>query len=184
MSPQPAAKPAGHIAQIDDRAAAVPTMTGGETLFGFIDETGLDAERREKNSNYGNHRHHPFRKYVEGVLQELKTKHGMRITRETREMTNLICTEVARLPFLPDDIEKDKDGRTDLDQQIEKTAKRAESQLDSPMVWTAAAKRICTVALDRRKQDPDGTKGIAWIDEHPEERVQRLAEERAAREVV
>lgn len=161
------------ITSVDDSAA-----TGGASLAGFVDEESLTAEIIRGNPNRQGP--HPFRVYCEKVRADA----GVPDTQETRQMTSVICGEVARLPFLPDGKDivetrgegENKKELTELDLQIEKTAKRAEEQLGSAMVWTSAARKLASAAIDLRRQDPDGKKGKAWVnDPLPGERVAKAA---------
>ena len=160
MSPQ--ARTA-RVAAVDDTAAGPARMSGsGGTIFGYVDESSLTEELAKTNPNA---RPHPFAAYVRRVIK----LSGVPDAQETREMASHICGVVARLPFLPDDKTtvdtKTVDGKqvkvTEFDQQVEKTAQRAEEALDSEMVWTASALKLAKAALDLRKGDPDGAKGKA-----------------------
>jgi hypothetical protein len=138
-------------------------MSGGANLGGFIDEGSLSEELVSTNPNYGPHRPHPFAAYVKRVIAES----GVKDSKETREMASQIAGVVARLPFLPDPTTKieDDQGRetTEFEQQIVKTARRAEAAVESEMVWTASALKLSRTALEMRKRDPDGSKGVAWV---------------------
>jgi hypothetical protein len=157
------------VAALDDRAAGPAQMTGGENVFGFIDEGTLNDELRRKNPNHGPHNPHPFAAYIEKVMRNA----GIQVTRDSRAMASDIAGRVARLPFVPDREqvlevrrvgEKEKE-LTEFDLQAEKTARRAEEALDSEVVWTAAALKLAYAALELRAQDPDGSKGVAWVNE-------------------
>jgi hypothetical protein len=150
--------PAPRVAAVDDSAAGPASAT----LGGIIDESGLAAEVTSRNPNYNPQRPHPFRRYIEAVIQQS----GVPLAKETREMASVICSEVAALPFLPDSEENiGENGETEYDLQVIKTAKRAEENLDSAMVWTASARKLSSAALALRKKDPDGSKGIAWVND-------------------
>ena len=154
MSPAPKAVP--DVAETGEGSRAA-------TLGGFIDEESLSAEVTRTNPNYGPHRPHPFQGYIAKVI----VKAGIPDRPQVRELCSLICGEVAALPFVPDRESALDDGKTEFDQQVLKTAERAEKALDSPMVMTMAARKIALAALELRAEDPDGTKGIAWVNSPP-----------------
>ena len=166
----PPVRTPGRVAAIDDRAAGPATMSrGGGNLFGFIDESGLNEELIRKNPNYGPHNPHPFAAYVDRVLAHAKIP----VSKDGRAMAADIAGRVARLPFCPDHKDavetRTVSGKavemTEFDLQAEKTAKRAEEALDSEAVWTGTALRIARAALELREQDPNGEKGIAWVND-------------------
>lgn len=147
---------------IDDSASGAAVMTGGAGLGGFIDESALSDELAAKNKNYGGNRGpmHPIRTYIMGVIRDS----GVPDAQATRELSSHICGVVARLPFCPDD-ETQVDGKTDFERQVIKTARRATEFLDSEMDWTSAAMKLSRTALERRKLDPDGKLGLAWVND-------------------
>ena len=152
------------ITSVDSSAAG----SVGQGFANMVDQRSLAAELDQRNNP--NRAVHPFRKYIQDVI----VKAGVPDAQETREMASHICGTVARLPFLPDttavlETREGPDGKviklTEFDQQVEKTAARAEQQLDSEMVWTASALKIARAALELRKEDPDGSKKIAWVND-------------------
>jgi hypothetical protein len=146
------------ITRVDESAAGSP----GQAFNQLVDQRSLAEEILSKNPNRA--KKHPFRLYIEKVIAES----GVPATQETSAMASLICDGVAKLPFLPDNVTNvaipPAKKMTEFDQQIEKTAQRAEIALDSAMVWTSAALKLSRTALELRRQDPDGSKGIAWVD--------------------
>jgi hypothetical protein len=149
---------------------------GGGDIFGYVDESSLNEELKSRNKNHNPDNPHPFSIYVHRVIG----LSGVPDAQETREMASHICGVVARLPFLPDDkatvATKTVDGKefkvTEFDQQVEKTAKRAEEALDSEMVWTASALKLAQAAMDLRREDPTGALGKsskgregAWVND-------------------
>jgi hypothetical protein len=163
------------ITSVDDRAAG----SAGQGFANLVDQSSL-AEELNKSGN-PNRKPHPFRAYCNRVIE----KAGVPDAQETREMASNICGAVARLPFVPDDKTKIPDGdggtTTEFEQQIRKTARRAEETLDSEMVWTASALKISKAALEIRKGDPDGSKHEAWVnDPLPGERRELAAAAAAA----
>ncbi len=154
MSPAPSKAPAREVERSGPVVAVHESQAGaGGTIGGWIDETALAKEIASGNPNYNPDRPHPFRKYIQAVIEKAEVPDAA----ATREMGSVICSEVARLPFVPDE--------ADFDAQIKKTAQRAEDGLDSPMVWTSAAQKLARAALELRREDPDGTRGIAWVND-------------------
>jgi hypothetical protein len=157
------------ISAVDDRAAVGP----GGGSFGHdtqgahgpaVDLRELEAEVLSRNPNRRGK--HPFQEYWERVVREA----GVPDAHETRRMASVICGEVAALPFTPDDetpvpVPGSQKKTTEFEQQIERTALSAEKTLDSKMVWTASALKIARKALELRKRDPDGSRGIAWVND-------------------
>jgi hypothetical protein len=148
------------ITSVDDRAAG----SVGDGFREGVDQRSLAQEILAKNPNRAEK--HPFRVFCERVIRES----GVPDAQETREMASIVCGEVAKLPFLPDaetplPIPGTTRKTTEFEQQIEKTARRAEEALDSAMVWTASALKIARTALELRQKDPDGSKGIAWVND-------------------
>jgi hypothetical protein len=138
-----------------------------------LDVRSLQQEILAKNPNRA--RKHPVRIYCERIIRES----GVPDAQETRQMASLVVGDVARLPFVPDSemqilVPGTNRKTTEFEQQIEKTAQRAEQALDSPMVWTASALKLARVALELRQKDPDGSEGIAHVnDPLPGEEQQR-----------
>lgn len=161
MSPAATRQP--KVAAIDDSAEA-PATIGGEGIANFIDEPSLQ-NATEKAAKQNRQETRPFRQYQKKVIELA----GVPSTHQTRQMASHVCGAVARLPFVPDDKTpiKDDNGNdtTEFEQQIIKTAQYAEGQLDSEMIWTVSARKLARAALDLRKQDPDGSKGIAWVND-------------------
>lgn len=147
------------VTSVDDKASG-PT---GNAFGALVDQESLATELDQRKNP--NRKPHPFRAYTERVRMTA----GVPDAQETREMCSHICGIVARLPFLPDYKEEIDDGfggkTTEFAQQIIKTARSAESQLESEMVWTASALKLSRAALEIRKSDPDGKKGIAWVND-------------------
>lgn len=162
MSPAPKTAPVRAEVEIEDSPAIAAT------LGGFIDESGLAAEVRERNPNYGPHRPHPFRGYVMRVMAAA----GVRDARANREAASIVCGIVASLPDLPDREEILDGGKTEYDLQVERTASTAESQVDSPIVMTVTARKLTRAALELRYADPEGVLGRstegregAWVND-------------------
>lgn len=142
------------ITAVDDSAAG----PAGTALAEMVDQKSLAAELMSRNPNRA--KPHEFALYCRRVIE----KAGVPDAQETRQMASHICGVVAKLPFLPDS-EMEVDGKTEFEAQIEKTARRAEAALDSEMVWTASALKLSRAALELRREDPDGKKGIAWVND-------------------
>jgi hypothetical protein len=142
-------------------------MTGGTSLGGFIDEGSLAEELIRQNPNYCPERPHPFAAYVRKVIADS----GVQDSTQARQVASFICGSVAKLPFMPDEKEiiegrkEDGTARTEFDLQVIRTAARAEQILDADVVWTTSARKLAFTALMLRKRDPDGSKGLAWVND-------------------
>lgn len=164
----PTATRAPRVAAIDESAAGPAKMSGTATLGGFIDESGL-AEEMARRGNPNRDGIHPFRAHWQKVLVDS----GVPSRRITRELCSLICAQVATLPIVPsmDEETKDEKGRTEFDQQVERLAQWGEMEINSQrqgnavQVLTAPARRIAEAALALRVKDPDGKKGLSWVNE-------------------
>lgn len=158
-----AGKASPSIATMDD-SAAEPATVGGESIDSFIDENSLKAQY-DKAAMQNRATCFPFRQYQKKVIDLAKVPN----TQQTREIASHVCGAVARLPFVPDDQEIVEvigdQSFTEYEQQIIRTAQYAEKQLDSEMVWTVSARKLSRAALDLRREDPTGEKGIAWVND-------------------
>lgn len=176
MSPQPVApqreRQPGSKILVDESAEGAPVMSGGERLEDFIDDGSLKMETEKAHKrNLAVTR--GFRQYQKKVIDEADVPN----THQTRQMASNICGAVARLPFVPDDEIKIKDGEdetTEFEQQVVKTAALAEEMLGSEMVWTTSAQKLARAALKLRAKDPDGSKGIAWVNDTLEDEAHVL----------
>lgn len=164
--------PAKSVATIDESASA-PATVGGESIDSFIDENSLKAQY-DKAAMQNRETCRPFRVYQKMVID----KAGVPNTQQTREIASHVCGAVARLPFVPDSeeiVETVNDmPLTEFDQQVIRTAQYAEKMLDSEMVWTVSARKLSKAALQLRKEDPDGSKGIAWVNDTREDEASVL----------
>lgn len=162
----PTAARAPRVAQIDESAAGPATMSGGSNLGGFIDESGF-AEELARRGNPNRDTIHPFRRHWQKVLADS----GVPSRRITRELCSLICGQVAALPIVPSKDEKDDQGRTEFDQQVERLAQWGEAEVNASrqgnavQVLTGPARQIAKAALELRVQDPDGSKKLAWVND-------------------
>lgn len=156
-----------------DETAAAPASVGGQDLTEFIDENSLQAEtRRAYERNRVGTR--PFRQYQKKVIERAEVPN----THQTRQMASHVCGSAARLPFVPDSevTIQDASGKdtNEFEQQIIQMARFAEEMLGSEMVWTVSARKLARAALEIRRSDPDGSKGIAWVNDTLEDEAHVL----------
>ena len=150
---------------VTDEPVTISETGGNESAGGINDFINVNSLQQEieRNAKINRDTCKPFRQYQKRVI----VKAGVPNTQATRELTSNICGAVARLPFVPDDkvtVEtRGTEKITEFDLQAERTAFIAESALASEMVWTSAARKLAKAALELRRQDPDGKKGVSWV---------------------
>lgn len=149
---------------VDTSTEGRATMTGGETLADFIDEPSLASET-QKAAARNRAVSRPFRQYQKKVIELAGLKNSQLI----RQLSSNICGSIARLPDVPDNEEEIDDIRgnktTEFEQQVARSAEVAEAQMGVEVVLTVSARKLARAALELRQKDPDGTKGIAWVND-------------------
>lgn len=164
------------VTDVDDTAA------GAVSLGGFIDENALTAEMIRRG-NPNRPQNHPFKAYWQSVLASTDVPGH---SKEAKQIASDVCAAVARLPFVPSDDEMvqldNGDKISEREAQVRATAAQAEEALNSKTVWTVQARKLARRAMELRAEDPDGSKKVAWVEEAPEIRAERIREEVAAKQ--
>lgn len=167
QTPEPTGKtPAVMSEEEFDKAnpAAQAATVGGERIEEFIDVTSLEAQNRkfaEQNRRQGR----GFRSYQKKVIDRA----GVRNTHQHRQLASDVCGSVARLSALPDReiTVSDAQGNdvTEWDLQVQAIANFACSNIQTDQVFIVTAQKLARAALELREEDPDGSKGIAWVND-------------------
>lgn len=153
--------------EVDVEASEPATFTGGGSLADVIDENSLQGQI-EKNAKQNRATCRGFRQYQLKVIKQAELPN----TQAVREITSNVCGVAARLPFVPDNEEKiliDGKETTEFEQQVIRMAAFAEENLNTEAVMTVTARKLARAALELRDQDPDGTRGIAWVNDMHED---------------
>lgn len=109
----------------------------------------------------------PYRKYIRQVI----ANSGVTDSQVARQLASNICSYVAQLPFVPSktEIVNKVTKETEFDEQVKHLANAAEQQLrmstGSVAVLTGPARALAKTALDLRVEDPDGSQGIAHVND-------------------
>lgn len=159
----PPATSRAHIAAIDERG---DSRAGANGFANLVNTRSLSQEIRDMKAIQRNRvESQPYRDYIKSVIKTAEVTDSQL----TRQLASNVCGYVAALPFLPSKTEIiDRTSKvTEYDAQIAALARAAEEQVRSSTgtvaVMIVPARRLAQAALDLRIEDPDGSKGIAWV---------------------
>jgi len=175
MATTAARRPKPSIPVTDDSAAEPATIPDGilEEFRGeMLPGSALSEEQKAAKQNRDQAR--PFRQYQKKVIE----KAGVRNTHQHRQLTSNCCGAVARLSALPDsEIEiRDAHGQmtTEYELQVIAIANSACETIPGEQVFTVTAMKLARAALELRAEDPDGSRGIAWVNDTREDEASVL----------
>lgn len=162
-----------HIAAVDDREVSPAAASGTAAFNKWVDTSTLAADIKAGRIIQGvdpvanTLASTPYRQYIKRVIK----RSGLTDAQVTRQLASNICGYVAALPFVPspDEIVNTQTGETEFDVQVKALAAAAEGQVRSSTGAVATmigpARALVKAALELRVQDPDGSKGIAWVND-------------------
>lgn len=170
----PATTSKAHIAAVDDRELRSPAAASGAAAFNAaIDTQSLADDIRTGrlipgvDPTVNTIASVPYRQYISRVLD----RSGVPVSQIAKQLCSHICGFTAALPAPPSKTEKVGSGasaKTEYDLQVDQMAAAADAQVrgttgNQAVVLIGPARQIAKAALDLRIEDPDGSKGISWV---------------------